>query len=233
MCVIAIKPKGVALPSKDLLKKMWSDNPDGAGFSVTPKDSTETFVEKGFLTFKHFYKYLVRYTTSIDDLVVMHFRWATHGYRSAGHTHPFPVSKYKSALERLKYSSDVVIFHNGIILMKNQPPTWSDTMYYIGGVIAHMEKLDYQKIIEHTTGNRLCIIDQGVPHITGEGWAEEEGIFYSNLSWKASKRKMITYASTSAFQEMNDAEWDLYMRSIEKGSKKLTLVDTIPAPYEN
>lgn len=227
MCVIVLKPRSIELPTKELLRQCWNDNPDGAGFSVTRKGETTTYVEKGFLTFKHFYKYLGSYVKSTDDLVVMHFRWATHGYRSAGQTHPFPVSKYRNALERLKYSSDVVVFHNGVIRMKNQPKHWSDTMYYVGGVMAHMDKLDYQKIISQTKGNRLCIVENGTPHLTGDGWQEENGVWYSNLSWKNSKRKMITYAGGSAFQEMTDEEWDQYVKGISKQSN-----DPLPKPYE-
>jgi hypothetical protein len=230
MCVIVIKPAGVEMPSKDHLKKCWADNPDGAGFSITRKGSTETFVEKGFLTFKHFYKYLCRYVESNEDLVIMHFRWATHGYRSAGHTHPFPVAKSRSVLEKTKYTSNVVVFHNGIIKMKNQPPTWSDTMYYVGGVMAYMNPLDIDLIMRHTKGSRMCIVQDGKPILLGDGWKEDEGLFYSNLGWKNSKRKIVTYGGVntgSTFAEMSDEEHEANLRSILRKSGE------VKKPYEN
>lgn len=229
MCVIVLKPAGIELPSKDMIKKYWVDNPDGAGFSVTPKGSSLTHVEKGFLTLKHFYKYLGRSVNSIDDLVVLHFRWATHGYRSAGHTHPFPVSKLRAKLEQLKYDADTVVFHNGIIKMKNQPKTWSDTMFYVGGVLAYADKLDMKKIAVQTKGSRICIIQDGKPALLGDGWKEKDGLWYSNLSWENSKRSMVYYSGgSSVFQEMSDDEWNVHLRNIAKKS----MDNPVKKPYE-
>ena len=213
MCVIIVKPYGIELPSKELLQKCWTENPHGAGFSVTRSGATMSSVEKGFLTFKHFYHFLTRYVTSKDDLVVMHFRWATHGYMSSGHTHPFPVSRYRSELEKLIYKTNIVVFHNGVIRMKRQPFNWSDTMFYIGGILAHMPTLDVQKIAEQTKGSRLCIVNDGIPTLIGEGWKEDDGCMYSNLDWKESKRKLIYYTGCkSAVTEMSEKEWDDFVK---------------------
>lgn len=213
MCVIVIKPRGLALPEKELMKKCWADNPDGGGFAIVRKDDTIATVEKGFMTFKSFYHYLTKYDIDNDDLVVLHFRYATHGYKSAGQTHPFPVSKYLSKLEELQFKSDTVVFHNGIIKMKDQIKGWSDTMQYVGGVMSYMQPLDFNKITEQTKGNRLCIVHDGKVTLTGEGWEKEDGYIYSNLSWKTGKRRVAYYAGTgSVFQEMTDAEWEEFQK---------------------
>jgi hypothetical protein len=229
MCVIIVKPRGIEMPSKDLLEKCWAENSHGAGFSVSREGATQTMVEKGFLTFKTFYSYLYKYVQSKEDLVAMHFRWATHGYRSAEHTHPFPISKHKSVLEQTKYTTSAVVFHNGIILLKKQPKTWSDTMYYVGGVLAYMNPIDTDKIIKQTKGSRICLIQDGVASMLGDGWEKEGDLWFSNLHWKVSKRRLVTYPAESAFSGMSDADWNKRMRRIDRFSR----TSQLKKPYEN
>lgn len=226
MCVIVIKTAGVEVPSDDILKKCWNDNPHGTGFSITRAGSTVTNVEKGFLTYRQFSKYLKEAKPTKDDLLILHFRWASHGVRSAGQTHPFPVSKSRQALETLKYKADTVIFHNGIIRMKDQKALWSDTMHYIGGVVAYMRTLDMDRIAKETKGSRICIVKDGWPYILGDGWKEKDGIYYSNMTWDKTST-----GRDSIFSELTDAEWNNYLRKVIKHAKNVD--DPIPRPYEN
>ena len=90
MCIIAIKDKGINLPSTKTLETMFRNNPDGAGFMYAK--AGKVIIRKGFMTFKAFKSALDK-ICDIDNLpLVMHFRIATSGSVDAGTTHPFPIS---------------------------------------------------------------------------------------------------------------------------------------------
>lgn len=218
MCVIIVKPRGLDLPDKEILKKCWADNPHGAGFAFVRNIENKITVEKGFMTFNSFYNDLMYHNIQKEDLAVIHFRHATHGFISPGQTHPFPISRYISALEQLQYTEDIVVFHNGIIKNKFQISGFSDTMQYISDVLVNMQPIDFNKIVVQTKGNRLCIIKDGVAILTGEGWVEEDGYMFSNLGWKIENRRIVYYSGTgSKFQEMTEEEWEQFQKDNRVG----------------
>ena len=53
MCIIAYKPKGQALPSKETLQMCWNNNEDGAGYMFA--NDGRVWISKGFATFDKFY----------------------------------------------------------------------------------------------------------------------------------------------------------------------------------
>lgn len=95
MCVICVKPKGVAMPSKDIIKAMYKANHDGCGF-CTPTKSY-----KG-LSLASFLREIEKVTD--EEPCIMHFRWATHGSVKRSNCHPF----YDDA-------SQTWFAHNGIL----------------------------------------------------------------------------------------------------------------------
>ena len=95
MCVICVKPKGVDMPTNEILKAMYKANHDGCGF-CTP---TKSYKGLSFASFMREIK-----SVSKDEPCIMHFRWATHGSVKRSNCHPF-----------YDYQTGVWFAHNGIL----------------------------------------------------------------------------------------------------------------------
>ena len=93
MCVIIVCPKGIALPSVDELKAAYMRNPDGCGF-VSESDHYKS------LHFSTFIRRLMK--RDINENVIIHFRFATHGSVCVKNCHPF-------------YKAGYWFAHNGVL----------------------------------------------------------------------------------------------------------------------
>jgi predicted glutamine amidotransferase len=187
MCVIVIKPRGKKLLPKSILKKCWEANSHGAGYAINHKGDQVTTVQKGFMDFDAFYKALQEENVCKRDLLLLHFRISTHGYKSPEHTHPFPISTKKEDLELLAYETNMVCAHNGIFHLKDQPNDISDTMYYIQGWLStwdlarlNSEKTDLKDVIDSNVSySKVALIVNGTMHMLGN-WTKHQGCYYSN-----------------------------------------------------
>ena len=56
MCIIINKPKGIEMPSKEILRNCFTRNSDGAGLMYALNGKVQ--IHKGFMTFDKFYEYL-------------------------------------------------------------------------------------------------------------------------------------------------------------------------------
>lgn len=93
MCVIIIKPRGVDMPSEDILAAAAQANPHGFGFV----SETDYFRSLNLNTF------LDRLAgVSRDENCIIHFRLATHGTVRRANCHPFR-------------RGDVFMAHNGVL----------------------------------------------------------------------------------------------------------------------
>jgi predicted glutamine amidotransferase len=101
MCVIIYKkPEGVI--TRRTLKQCWNANDDGAGYMWA--DSGTLWVQKGFMTFRSFYKtYRMAERAFPNASFVIHMRIRTSGRVDDYNCHPF------------KINSKVGFAHNGIL----------------------------------------------------------------------------------------------------------------------
>ena len=95
MCVIIYKPAGKESPSLDILDRAYQRNPHGIGLV-----SLSVFY-KG-LSYNSFKRYLKE--RSIDEPLLIHFRFATHGSIKKSNCHPF-----------YDEETNTFFMHNGII----------------------------------------------------------------------------------------------------------------------
>lgn len=194
MCIIAAKPAGIRMPTEETIENMWHRNHDGAGFMYATKG--EVHIEKGFMTLDSFKKALERIGNDNDmteTAVVMHFRIATHGGVIPANTHPFPVTTSVGLLQKLVCNTKLGVAHNGIISGVTPRTGISDTMEYIAGQLGHLYKAipefyknsDLMKMIDNAIGSKLAFLtDDGQVYTVGH-FEEEDGILYSNTSYKA------------------------------------------------
>lgn len=116
MCIAIIKPAGIKMPSRDILKHCFETNPDGAG--VAYSDGSVFKLRKGLMTFGEVEDYLDTIPAAALDAttVALHFRIGTHGSkRDPLHTHPFPVSTNRKDLFSLDIETKRIAMHNGIM----------------------------------------------------------------------------------------------------------------------
>lgn len=208
MCIIVAKPQGVELPDETTLRTCFTNNPDGAGYLILKKDEDKIRINKGFMKFKKLKRALGLERIEEDDIVVLHFRIGTSGLTKAPtHTHPFPLSTRKDRLTARKISTKYALAHNGILSNfpddKDDDDKFSDTMSFVKRIMASKYVRDnvndskvIQKLIAEFVGisNKLAVVSvEGNQLLLINKFEEDEGIYYSNDTYKFTKVK--TYAS--------------------------------------
>lgn len=194
MCIIAAKPAGTPMPSEDIIRTMWTNNPDGAGLMYV--ENGHVVIEKGFMKQKDFLKALRKVEGRLDmkkTPLVMHFRIATHGGINKECTHPFPVTDNIGALQKIKASVDLGVAHNGIISSVTPRKGISDTMEYIATQLAPLkralpkfyENKHARLLIQNAIGSRMTFLTaEGKIYTVGD-FVTDKGILYSNTSYKS------------------------------------------------
>lgn len=206
MCIIAIKPRGAKLPADETLRTMFSHNPDGAGFMFPMNGRVE--IRKGFMTYDGFTQALKNVLDRLgeDTPVVMHFRITTHGGTCPENTHPFPLTKDIGAMHRLSTTCEIGVAHNGIIhTVTPRAKDVSDTMEYIADVVYPVWRKNHkffktQRILngirDTISGSRMCFMT-GTGDVYRVGtWVENDGLFYSNESFKPWTHTFVPYTYT-------------------------------------
>lgn len=214
MCIIVSKEKGVKLPTKKILENCFNRNSDGAGFMYVKNN--QVMIDKGYMTFEDFYKRLKELKKEfgndlIDKALVMHFRIGTHGNNDKETTHPFPISSNESELRKLKTTTNVGMAHNGIIPYYGYYTLLSDTQAFIKDYVSIFRDLDkhfykndrVMKLIEKTANSKLCFLDnQENIYYLGE-FVENEGVKYSNETYKSYTYSYYNWYNTNATTDTN------------------------------
>ena len=212
MCIIAAKPAGIKMPAIKTIENMWYRNHDGAGFMYAHDGAVH--IEKGFMKLADFKSALaqVKESVDLDDVsVVMHFRIATHGGVLPANTHPFPVSTSIGALQKLKCKASLGAAHNGIISSVTPRKGISDTMEYIvsqlgplyKGVPNFYENPHLMEMVENAIESKLALLTSTGALYTVGKFEAEEGILYSNSSYKAVQFTSMYW----------DKSWRKYLKS--------------------
>ena len=177
MCIAIMKSENKKI-NKATLKRCYDANPDGAGFMFA--DNKKLNVQKGYFTFKDFYK---EYKPHENKQVLLHFRIKTHGPIDKANCHPFLVN------------SGLGFIHNGIISGYGDNKE-SDTIQFNNSILKkivakHGNNSLFDdpmvELIENVIGySKLVFLDRhGNYKIMNEdkgSW--HDGVWYSNSSWK-------------------------------------------------
>ena len=166
MCVICVKPKGVEMPSKEMLKAMYKANHDGCGF-CTP---TKSYKGLSLASFMREVK-----SVDINEPCIMHFRFATHGSVKRSNCHPF-------------YDSETGTWfaHNGVLdVMPDKDMTDSETAFrkyfvpYIKRYGLDSDRTRY--VIDQVRAYSRFAFLQGEDIRLFGDYQQIEGCMYSNL----------------------------------------------------
>ena len=202
MCIIVAKNAGIPMPSTEILRNCFDNNPDGAGFMLAAKNSVYGF--KGLMTFEEFTDELARAEKRFGKLdklpVVLHFRITTHGSSAAGNTHPFPLKGGYREMRKTQWCADQGFAHNGIILQTSNDPDIkkrkvSDTMVFAKKYAAPIAK--YASIasdpalldmLYEIADSKLCFLNKKGKIATRGDFVEQDGVLYSNTSFREDRK---------------------------------------------
>lgn len=160
--------------------------------------NNKVHIEKGFMDYYSF-KYALKQARKItgDNVpYILHFRISTQGGERKDCTHPYMLSSNMNDLRKLKCDCEIGIAHNGIISLTTsytKKLDYNDTMQFITDYLSLIiDSKDYYKdknkitLIERlASGNRFAILDNtGHCELIGNGWINDNGIWYSNTSYK-------------------------------------------------
>lgn len=226
MCIIVYKDEGVDLPTDTVLRTCFRNNPDGAGYMYRNQDGTIS-VRKGYMTSESLIQSLHSINNVKDKEMVIHFRYGTHGEKSPGNTHPFPITNMIHQLRRLRLNSiDSALVHNGIIAgMSHKNATLSDTMCLVKIMANESEQSAYvQQIL---TYGKFIIMDRIETRIYGEFYEDPDtGLLYSNEGYKP----VMYYTSGGKWYSMADlTENDIIDEYNELYGTQFTTMEEIDA----
>lgn len=203
MCIIAYKPAGVELLTKTTLQECFRRNNDGAGFAWWDFTERTWNVKKGFMKWTDFWKAFQDMGFTKKDSYACHFRIGTSGNKDGGNTHPFPLDTDYDKMRQTEFSSDNVIFHNGVVGIGDGIA--SDTMEcikdYLSPLSRYMFKDDalfeiFRDYLQ-TTKCRWLLLTKDTIFKFGTWQEDFGGAFFSNGGYKPYVANTTTSTTTA------------------------------------
>ena len=199
MCLLALC-KTSTIP-KENFEKAFKTNDDGFGFAFRKNDKVVYF--KGFMTVEDAWKNYSQFAREKIFPHVIHFRMGKP--TEAMLTHPFEVSDV-SPLYLNNVTDNDVLFHNGVI------SGWRDRMFesfvlsrkipegpIIDTRVAAIWYHHFGKDIFRFIDGKFIVFGKDKLEIYGE-FKEDEGILYSNDSYKPYKYTYTTRTYNTGYQ---------------------------------
>lgn len=197
MCVIVAHPAG-KVPARRILEACYAGNSDGIGVAYK-RPSGKVKFHRG-ISFSDM-EQLMRTIEDKRFPYILHFRFATIGDRGVARLcHPFPVSKELDDIRKLHGDAQAVLAHNGtwrdmdsafdskLVRKLINDDGWSDSALIAWGIGKGKEiRLDqsgYGNRIAMLYGKENFGIDGTGLRLWGRGWVKDDGIWYSNSSWR-------------------------------------------------
>ena len=195
MCIAIYKPAFKVI-SKEILKECFDSNKDGCGFAYINTDHLgvkRIKVYKSMFFNKFYEKYERAIRLNPDSPFIIHFRIATHGTVDTFNCHPFWIN------------NNTVFIHNGIISGVSKDDKKSDTQMFNEEFLQHIDSTlllkdgPVKKLIEKfVIGSKLVVLnvegDVSIYNESAGNW--NDGVWYSNLSWKPINRAIYRGGTT-------------------------------------
>ena len=191
MCIICVSPKRVRQPNVTTIRRMFRNNPDGAGYMVA-RDGKVT-ISKGFMDVDEYIEAIRAERFTAKDPVVYHFRISTQAGVNPEMTHPFPLSNRIEHMKVLDVECSCGVAHNGIIRLTTDRNNheYSDTALFIANylslIIREPGDLKDERVltlIHRLAGSKLAIMDgNGYIATVGE-YINQKGLLFSNTSFE-------------------------------------------------
>ena len=193
MCIICAKKANVEIPSDDMIRTMFENNPHGSGLAYY--FNGQVHIEKGFMNVDSLLDRIHELDKSIglkDTSLILHFRISTSGNVDEGNCHPYPLYENKK-LRTTRVTCDSAIAHNGVLqewAPWNKRAVMNDSQMFIRDFLNLLPKywwyeLRYYITVEKAIGfNKLAIIDLRNEIVLLGRFIKDNGLYFSNDSYK-------------------------------------------------
>lgn len=203
MCIIAIKSAKQKPFTEEMIRTMFTNNPDGAGYMTV--ENGKVSIKKGYMQVSHLIASLA--SVSPNSPVILHCRIATHGEVVQGLCHPFPVVNDFAKMRAKKTKTNIGVAHNGIISCVGSSHNVSDTMTYIQSVIHPLLALNEhalqsqagKSILATTCESKLAFMESNGRITTIGDFVSHDGYLFSNGSYL--ERVWLPAKSTNFFTQ--------------------------------
>ena len=212
MCIIVYKPTGIENPSWATLHQCFDYNNDGAGFMYAKNG--KVYIQKGFMSWNSFKKAFKPFKNRTDLPLVMHFRITTHGGTEKGLCHPFPLTSNVTELKATKSVTDIGIAHNGFISMTSYATNGaSDTSEFIRKYASTIitspqwyRNPNANRVLAEVIGSKMLVLsNDGHGEVVGDGWVEENGVMFSNNTFRE-YAWWYSYKSSTSITKKDDTK---------------------------
>lgn len=198
MCIIVYKPKGKEI-ELDILKRCFEVNSEGCGLMYN--DGTKVYVHKGFFAWGAFKRWYRSFSKKHDIKaldIVYHFRISTSGTDRLSNCHPFICHDKQSLDSQIRYTCGLALVHNGVLHdFTDYKSDMNDTRHFIHDIVnnlTHEQVMNDFPLDKIISGNKLAIMNKAQIRLVGE-FIEDDGIYYSNSSYKENKGSYGSYKS--------------------------------------
>lgn len=213
MCIIIYSNDGKQI-KEQILKNCFRNNPNGAGIMWKTKYSDKVNIIKGLMTYEQL-KAAYDAIGKVRELAI-HCRIATSGKINSKTCHPFPLRNTPSKMTRSRDTTNVGVMHNGVIPFCTPEgginAKYSDTMEFTANILYPIRnELDspvIQTLLEESTSSRLLIMRQNAETIMLGHWVQDEGLFFSNSTYKTVKAYYY-------FSDFRNSNWKMESRNEE------------------
>ena len=196
MCIICVSPKRVRQPNVTTIRRMFRNNPDGAGYMYARDGMVH--ISKGYMNINDFLNALRDEHFTAKDPVVYHFRISTQAGVNPEMTHPFPLSNRIEHMKALDVECRCGVAHNGIIRLTTDPANkeYSDTALFIADYLSEIIRCSEDlkdegvlKLVHRLAGSKLAIMDGSGYVATVGSFINEKGLLFSNDSYLKDGRR--------------------------------------------
>lgn len=189
--------------SKERLAICFENNPNGSGLMWKTSDKHVHYI-KGYVDVDTLYYDLLAIGDTVERAI--HCRIATSGKIGGECCHPFPVTNDLKQMTLLTNSlcAKTLVMHNGIIDFctpsSGMTSPYSDTMFFSRDYLFPLEKMltkgAIKNLMEYATNSRLLLFSELFETQRIGKWECEDGIYYSNSTYKYSHKAIETWSKT-------------------------------------
>lgn len=196
MCIICAKAKGIKRPTDEQFEAMMESNPHGFGMATF--ENGRIVVRKTMLPEQY-----MKWVKKVKDETpaIFHMRIATHGSVSEKNCHPF-----------ISDDGQWAFAHNGILSIKNEGDmTDSETFFrrmalplLNGGFLPHAADGAFDHMVDAIIGgSKFAFMDNTGAIMTYGPWIEDNGLLFSNTSYRPITFGFSKYYPTEGGKNIN------------------------------
>lgn len=253
MCIILAKKKGIDVPSDEIIRNCFENNPDGAGLMYQVGDYVK--IEKGFMEVEKLLRRVHVLNEKLDlknKSFVIHFRIGTSGKNDKKTTHPFPITSDFDELRTLSIKSEIGMVHNGVIWeYAYKDSILSDTQNFVKDYVSMFYELnkDFLKNervlrnLKEVCTSKLCFLDKedNLTFIGDFITDSETGLVFSNTTYKKVQYTYYNYGTNYKYDDYDEWEFpitrtafkDYEKDDVMEFDKVMLLSDDLFIQYDN